>query len=352
MFKQITVLPAFFLLSAAQHAGVTVVPRYRGALPSAEARMVSGMHYDPFDTPLAWMPNGDLFITHDERYSYADVSSATCAGSGLYAVRSAGGSARTLSVGQPACGAALGSDGAAVDPTGSWIVYSARVLPNNSRLLRLQLSTARIETLPTGCRIYHDQPAIGPTGRLIAARGICRDREENYGVYITHADGSGLYRASGVDSASEEAPAWSPDGKRIAFERTQGAATDRVEEIAVMDVTGRDRRVLTRGIAPSWSPNGQWIAFVASERRRVDARTLRVIHPDGTGERVLFRTSERGSYSRGWGPMPEGLPSAPLVWSPDSRWIAFTRAFDRGSSIWCVELSSGQVAQITAPATP
>jgi len=119
-----------------------------------------------------------------------------------------------------------------------------------------------------------------------------------------------------------------------------------------MDVTGRDRRVLTRGIAPSWSPNGQWIAFVASERRRVDARTLRVIHPDGTGERVLFRTSERGSYSRGWGPMPEGLPSAPLVWSPDSRWIAFTRAFDRGSSIWCVELSSDQVAQITAPATP
>jgi Tol biopolymer transport system component len=39
-----------------------------------------------------------------------------------------------------------------------------------------------------------------------------------------------------------------------------------------------------------------------------------------------------------------------LVWSPDSRWIAFSRRFDRGASVWRVEVETGRVKQVTRAA--
>jgi hypothetical protein len=99
-------------------------------------------------------------------------------------------------------------------------------------------------------------------------------------------------------------PAWSPDGRRVAFERAAGS----VNELWTVNVaSGRERRLVRRGVSPTWSPDGRWIAFGGRDG-------LTAIRPDGTGERLIgttYRSVEQPS------------------WSPNGRCLA-GRAYDEG----------------------
>jgi hypothetical protein len=313
------------------------IPRH----PLPDSADHGSMNYDPVDVPLAWT-GGELVVAHGEVYNSADFYIHECPGSGFYAVPVAGGTARPLSVGDPACGALPavdgGGGGVAVNAAGGWAVFSESTPPNNSRLSRLDLREGRVDPLPTGCAIYLDDPSLSPDGRRIAASGQCRDRQqEPFGLYTMGIDGSGLRQIAD----GPRAPAsWSPDGERLA------ATLD--GKIVVMAADGSRRRAVTTGGAASWSPDGEWIAFFDDAPRKRPA--IFVMRPDGSARRMIFRNRVLSTYSRGWGPMREGEPEIGLVWSPDSRWIAFSRRFDRGTSVWRVEVETGSVKQVTRPA--
>ncbi len=57
-------------------------------------------------------------------------------------------------------------------------------------------------------------PAWSPDGRRIAFES---DRDGNDEIYVMNADGSGVTRLTDND-AIDRSPAWSPDGRRIAFD--------------------------------------------------------------------------------------------------------------------------------------
>lgn len=315
--------------------GASTIPRFRGDLDSVDGRFVEGMNYDPTDIALAWTDTGTIIVAHAERYSSADVFSGTCAGSGVFAVPSNGGTPKPLVVGASVCDAVLKSQGLAVDPSAQWLVYSVHLLPNNSGLVRLDLRTARAETLSTGCRVYLDHPSISRDGRLIAAIGLCRNREQpDWGAYVLRADGSGLRDVAHGIPFAETAPAWSPDASQLLLGGPTG--------LVIADTSGKHRRIGANGGLLSWSPDGQWVAFSSGA-------VINVTRPTGADLRAVFRNQERGTFSRGWGPRPEGLVAGPLVWSPDSKALAFSRQFDQGISIWRVDVASAQVTQVTAP---
>jgi TolB protein len=91
-------------------------------------------------------------------------------------------------------------------------------------------------------------------------------------------------------------PAWSPDGRWIAFE-SPDAKTQR-ERIWITSADGKHLRALGLGDNPQFSPDGGWIAF---DSDRSGDREIYVMRRDGSDVRRI--THRPGNdYSPLWRP--------------------------------------------------
>jgi hypothetical protein len=133
-----------------------------------------------------------------------------------------------------------------------------------------------------------ESPDWSPEGDRIVYRG-CDERGDNCGLYIMDENGANPTRLT--TDASDNAPAWSPDGRRVAFM----SARDGNWEVYVVDLANPKPRRLTTNPAndglPAWSPNGQRIAFLSD---RGDIWAIHLMNPDGSGQRQLVPTG--GTY--------------------------------------------------------
>ena len=194
------------------------------------------------------------------------------------------------------------------------------------------------------------------------------------------------------------APAVSPDGKWVAYIYSDG----KTDLLAVVDAYGKDWPVqAARGadfyMQPAWSPGGDWLAWVewdhpnmpwdetrvklarfeSSPPRLVDVQTISAgntaaqqphFSPDGrwlsfieeTGEwpeLFLFdlQSGKRCSLIQADG-FELALPAwvqgtRSTAWSPDSRLIYHVRYQGPTSSLWAVDVNSGQSARLNTPYT-
>jgi TolB protein len=151
-------------------------------------------------------------------------------------------------------------------------------------------------------------------------------------VYVAVVPGGKPKRIAGVDGRDDFAPAWSPNGKEIAY-RLNPPRSDE-SDIMVVAARGGAPRNLTRspGVAdwsPAWSPDGRSIAFFST---RGGGRDLWVMRRDGTGKRRLTRDGSLNEY-----------PS----WSPDGRTIAFQSARDGEFEIYAMTSQGGRQRNLT-----
>jgi Tol biopolymer transport system component len=125
-------------------------------------------------------------------------------------------------------------------------------------------------------------------------------RDGDFEIFVSNADGSELNQLTknvspGTFYPNDESPAYSPDGRLIAFTRTQPrrddpAATTR--ELYVMRADGRGERRLTQNTLdefdPDWLPDGRVVfiscAFREDEEPECDLRALR---PERTEQEEL-----------------------------------------------------------------
>jgi Tol biopolymer transport system component len=146
-------------------------------------------------------------------------------------------------------------------------------------------------------------PAWSPDGKYIAFIS-------SSDIYRMNADGSNQTRLT--DNASDSPPTWSPDGKYIAFV----SGRDGNNEIYRMNVDGSNQTRLTNtesdDFYPAWSPDGEYIAFVS---KRIDeGRKIYIMNADGSNQRLLtnIEVADRAHH--------------PHAWSPDSKKVMFESA--------------------------
>jgi dipeptidyl aminopeptidase/acylaminoacyl peptidase len=101
-------------------------------------------------------------------------------------------------------------------------------------------------------------PAWSPDGKRIAfgsARHPDWDIDQVRDVYVTASDGSGEPERITQGDANCDMPSWSPDGTTIAFKFYPGIWDDpRHSQVAVVPATGGERRVLTESLDRNCGP--------------------------------------------------------------------------------------------------
>jgi len=124
-----------------------------------------------------------------------------------------------------------------------------------------------------------DAPAFSPDGRTIAFT-LLPTGGSNEDIYLADADGRNVRQLTS-DPAYEYEPRWSPDGATIAFVRGG--------DLWLMRADGSHARRLTTGLtvdSPTWSTDGSHIAFVISGTGSMNEgpqrKSLWFIDADGT----------------------------------------------------------------------
>jgi Tol biopolymer transport system component len=158
-------------------------------------------------------------------------------------------------------------------------------------------------------------PSPSPAGTEVV---FSADFDGEFRIWAADVNGSRLRKLSttlsNAESTAHLEPAWSPDGRYIAYTSEAGATTD----IWVMQTDGGHAIRLTsssgKNNQPAWSPDGAKIAFISD---RAGTRDVWLMNPDGSqqqrlttspgeennphfapsGDRVVFSETANGSAS-------------------------------------------------------
>ncbi len=204
-------------------------------------------------------------------------------------------SSRSVSAGEPPAPLRLTHDGhfkqrPAWSPNGKQVVFT-RHRGGKIGLVVMAADGSNEKTITIGKLPQYDA-CWSPDGERLAFTHVPQSGTQgNLDVFIAKADGSepSLFAGDRGKLSHEEYPAWSPDGKRIAFSST----SEGNQELYVAEIGNADRRRLTNDPAfdahPSWSPDGTKIAFATGRWGDFEIAVM-----DADGGNVTRLTESRG----------------------------------------------------------
>jgi Tol biopolymer transport system component len=203
--------------------------------------------------------------------------------------------------------------------TGQWDIYVERVGGRNPTDLTRESSAD------------NTQPAFSPDGRRIAFRS----ERDGGGVFVMGANGESVRRLTDFGFN----PAWSPDGREIllaaeSITRPEDRFTPVSRLWAVSLATGA-RRLVGQGdaVQPNWSPHGHRIAYWASKEGQRDVWTMAA---NGTDPVPVTQDAYID-----WNP----------VWAPSGEALYFISNRSGSMNLWRVPIDE-RTGRVLGPPSP
>ncbi len=194
------------------------------------------------------------------------------------------------------------------------------------RLFVQEVASGKRAPVATTGQALDFTPAFSPDGKTLA---FSRATEEGTDLYtVNFKEGCCLQRLTVGRFYDNLSPTYSPDGQRIAFVSTRAG----LPQIYVMAADGTDPQLFApfdygatgSSNAPEWSPDGQTVAF-----HRDVGGTLQVFVLDVRTRAVRQLTSV-------------GRNEDP-TWAPDSRHMAFVSDRSGYRQLWIIDVETGRI---------
>ena len=221
-----------------------------------------------------------------------------------------------------------------IAPDGKRILYEARLADRSIELRLTDLETKKTTTVykttPDYPQYYLLAPAWSPDGQKIA---FANKSSGNSEVFLMNADGSGLRNLTN-DPLPDSAPFFSPEGGEIIFTRDfYGTA-----QLYRMKTDGSNQRLLTENkghnLGAALSPDGLTLAF-SGDRKNVDSRGLDIFLLDFNNPANEKRLTARRLH--------ETYPA----FSPDGKRIAFVSIADGNAEIYLINTDGTGLFRVT-----
>lgn len=191
-------------------------------------------------------------------------------------------------------------------PDGKLIVFSRTMTDNANDLFIVDLNGVEVARLTETLKVTESYPDWSPNGDKIVFSSFGGKQS---GIWKMNSDGTNPHL---LIAGPLHHPAWSPDGKYIAFDGEPGGNKF---EVYIIKADGTEMRQITQHPGgsgeynkdPSWSPDGYQLVYFSTNRSPNPGTDIFIVNIDGSAEiQLTFGKNDlhHGGFYPSWSPIP------------------------------------------------